>query len=172
MAAAEQSKAAMRNVVDSELARQRRYQQQGAAIAAESLAASTRDSADSGIASGQQQRQQAYANVGKREMGVVAPQNKDVPREVSTGLAMRQGSSDAQRAAIMGYNDWLLNQQIKDIRAQRELGMIGQFSQESAGVMPYELRDAQHAGDSLRTAAGFLGGAGSAVSAADNGGAI
>lgn len=163
IAANEQTKKAMRNTVDAEIARQRGYQREGTAIAQQSAATSTPTAAQGQIEGGAARREAAYKDIEQQKLGNYAPQDKAVSREQQTGANMRMASSDAERAANAGWSDWLHNQMIKDIMAQRKLSVLGGLGRESNSIMPYEMQDAQQAGDSLRGVAGVLGGAGRVV---------
>lgn len=166
MAAAKQSERAMNKSVASEVKRQRGYRDEAMQAYQRSLAESGRETAERDIGAGEAARAAAYQRL--QEIPLAAPSNTQAPVETTSpgrsGAAKEQNMAK-QQAAYMGLSEWQLRQLIKNMRAQQHLGMISTIARDSAGVNPFEVQQARHAGDTLAGIGGITSAAGSMLGA-------
>jgi hypothetical protein len=131
----------MNREAQAELRRQRvNYQEPALNIVKGSAAASGSEAGKRSIEQGTQQAMQNYAQIG------------DTPASVASSRGTSMGSSKGQnawadlvgatRAPLQGYNQFELDQQIKNLRAAQQLGLISQLSSLSAQAGPLEVKDA------------------------------
>lgn len=134
---------AMRNATANQLDLQNRFRNEALIGTFQPrLQTSGVETAREQIATGKQNREQAYGRV----------QNT----RLSTGPDRRTGRdaqayklSGSNRAGLGGYSDWQLEQMIANIRAQDELNRISNFAGGEARVFPQKLDAARHEFDSL-----------------------
>lgn len=151
----------------AELLRQQEYQRQAAQVADESLAKSTRQSADQNLDTSTEARKAAYARITTPQTATATavPQNRTISASpTATATAQNTALTSAwnrilggAQARLGAYDDWGLSQAVKDKRAAEKLGVIGGNARGSAGVLSSELDNALHAGDNWNTVAGALG---------------
>lgn len=169
---------------NAELLRQRGYQEEADATFNQSLDKSDRPQADEAIDAGAAQRQAAYTNLRNATYSLTTTPGRNQPvGETTAGAADRTSASvaatnsawsklqGAARAKLGGYQDWGLENDIKDRRANQDLGITSTQARRSANVLPIEMQDASHSGDGLQawgqlvSALGAVAGMGAAVGA-------
>lgn len=79
------------------------------------------------------------------------------PKVINTELGNRLSQANkfnTQQGAAKGrldsYGDWTLGNQLNNLKTSNQIGLQGNFMQGSAGVLPWEMQDASHRGDSLK----------------------
>jgi len=161
----QKSQSAMNSAVENELAQQQGYAKQGRNIFEQSLQGSSPQTAQTEMAQGQQKAMSDYQRLQSLDLnsaGKQAPFQSD-----SSALTVDQGRtnlSNAAQAKLQGYSEWDLQQQIKDLQAKGQLGVLSTNAANTASLLPYQLQAAQHAGDtwtgigSLLSAAGGITG--------------
>jgi hypothetical protein len=70
------------------------------------------------------------------------------------------GKEMAAKYRLGGLSDWQLNDMIRNMNTNAQLNITSRKAQNSANILPYELQDAQYAGDGLRSAGGIMSGLG------------
>lgn len=158
VAGANKAANAMNNKTVEELNRQRGTQQKASAEFASSLGQSGKDVADTQIASGEQERTQMYD---KLQSVPLAAGSQPLVGGTSSAINLRDNAqmalSNKGRGKIGAYDKWILDQAVKNLRSGQMQGIYGQEAQRSQAVLPMELQDASHAGDSLTGAGMGLG---------------
>lgn len=149
-AGAQQAQDAMNRKTSEELQRQKKIQDKSKKVFSVSLGSSGKDTAERKIDEGQAQREQAYTDV----QAVPLTQGGSViPQGNSSSMMLRDASTrmlgNKSRANLGGYDTWLLDNAIKNIRANQNLNMNSQEAQRSQAILPMELQSASHAGDTL-----------------------
>ena len=169
----------MRN---AELLRQKGYQNEADTEFQDSLSKSTAPGAQEAIDSGAENRLAAYSNLRNATAGLTETPGRNQPIGTSAGGASARADANqratnaawsnlqgAARANLGGYSDWGLQDNIKNRRANQNLAITAGKARSSASVLPMEISDAQHAGDSLNawgqlaSALGTVAGMGAAV---------
>jgi hypothetical protein len=154
----------MNDAASAELLRQQGYQKQANTAFQASAGQAGSDTAQKQIANTANQQSQLYKALQSSNL-TGAPSSTASPDAVTqarTQAIIGQGNQAGSRLA--GYGGWQTNQYLKDLQAQEQLGVIGGNARGSAAVLPYELQQAGHAGDSLAfagqglSALGSLGG--------------
>lgn len=159
-----------------ELQRQRGFQQQGKQQFAASLGKSGSDVAQKQIDTGTQQHLAEYQKAQALPTAISQPTQLDQPsqnlhQQAESAYVGQQGQA---RAQLGGYSEWDLQQWIKNLRAQQQLGQVQNFARGSQNVLPYELEQAQHSQDTMQgigtglSALGALGGGVSGIWGAAN----
>jgi hypothetical protein len=157
----QKSQSAMNSAVESELAQQQGYAKQGRSIFEQSLQKSSPATAQSEMAQGQQKAMSDYQRLQSLDLnsaGKQAPFQSD-----SSALTIDQGRtnlSNVEQAKLQGYSEWDLQQQIKDLQAKGQLGVLSTNAANTASLLPYQLQAAQHAGDSWTGIGSLLSAAG------------
>lgn len=158
-----QAKRAMESRTRAEMERQRRFREQGAAEFQASLAAGGRDVADEQIAEGTAKRTAEYDAATAVPMGSSTASTLSVVPQQKVGQAGEQAASklsNRNRGQFMGLSDWQLKQLIKNARANQQLAITANMAQGSANVLPMELQDASHKGDTMAGISQLLNAAG------------
>lgn len=164
MAGAANSRSAMNAQVAAEAARQKGYQDQAGKVFDESLQQSTPLTARQQMGQGEDRANAEYKKLESLPMGTsTAPFQSGTSGQVLN--AGRTQQSNQAQARLQGYTEWDLQQAIKNMSANRQLGVIGTNAHRSAGVSPYEIQQASHAGDTLSGIGSLLGLAGTTVGA-------
>lgn len=171
------AQAMSRSAVDreraAELNRQEGYRRQAEEVANQSVAQTTRPTADAAIDAGAAARFNAYAEAQKKALPMAAPvtENRVVNDPVASAQAQAAGNVatwnrllGGAQARGAGYEDWGLAQDIKNSRAAQELGIIGTNARGSQQANQLELQDATHAGDLTGSIGNLLSAAGSVTS--------
>lgn len=165
VAGAKRAQSAENSAVAQELLRQRGYQQQASNVFGQSGGQSTSEQAQKQISDSSQ------ASVGGYQQLQASPLNAQSPSIAAQDpitqartQALIQQANQAQ-GKVGGYQQWQTNQQVKNLLAANQLGIIGSNSAASARINPYEVQQAGHAGDTLSGIGKLLGLAGSAVGA-------
>jgi hypothetical protein len=162
---AAKDQSAMNTAVEDEVAQQQQYANQGRNVFEQSLSKSGPQTAQADIQQGQEQALTDYQKLEGLDLnasGQSAPFQTDKSAlNVDTG---RTSLSNAAQAKLQGYSEWDLQQQIKDLQANGQLGVIATNARNTANLLPYQLQAAQHAGDAwtgvgslLSTAGGVAG---------------
>jgi hypothetical protein len=162
MAAAEQSRTAMRRTREAEMARQRGYQRDAEQVFADNLRQSDRDTADETLDNAAERRAAEYAQTalpaealparpGGEPGGDVTAGNPEARARAATeaiGNAWRR-LNDTARARLGAQDDWQLDTALGNADAQNRLAVTANLSRGSGSVLAHEMQDAQHAGDKL-----------------------
>ena len=167
MAGASKARSEAERATRNEIARQQRLRQEAEAAALMSREQSTPENVAGQIQGGQQQAVENYDKVGQVPLSAsatVAPAQRSSSAVNDKRNQEQTKASNQARGNVVGYNEWELQRQIKNLLAQSQLGTIGNFSRGSQGVLGLELQAAQHAGDSLSGAGQLLGMLGSVAS--------
>jgi hypothetical protein len=149
--------------LQAELARQAAYRQRAQAIASQNITTSGADTANTQIDEGATRRRQAYENTQSVPLvssAAAAPLQRSATSQSTQRQQGEQERSNQTRAGLMGYSEWELQQAIKNLLANQQLGLINNAAAGSQSVLPLELDAASHAGDSLAGAGQLLGTAG------------
>lgn len=162
-----QAEAAQRSSMEMEQQYYNQMQKQaynrgyGSYFAQQNAAASGSEPAQREIVAGSQKRQAMYRQAeavpydtaGSKQSGPQQKRNQN-----------QQALQGQMQGNLGGYSDWSLNQAIRNIQTQNQLNRISNFAQGEAGVFPYQMYDAQHAGDSLAFAGQMVSSIGGAAS--------
>lgn len=160
----------MNDKVEQELQRQRQYEQQANKAYQASLGQSTADVARSQIDQGEAQRVAEYQHLSAQPPRPTSAPSSALgaaPATVYEGQLAGQGQQTALASARLGgLTEWDLLQQIKNMRANQNIGIQSNFAHGSQNVLPYEVAQAQHAGDMAHAMGGLAQTAGQLVSLA------
>lgn len=151
VSASAQARAAAERKTRKELLRQQEFKEGARRAFNVSLEQSTPEVAQRQIGQGTEQRQQEYERVKNlpfSSAGEVVPGSPSSVVETTKRAGQEQGLSLAQ-ARLGGYTNWDLQQAIKNLRANQAIGLESSLARGSANVLPFELQDAAHAGDTL-----------------------
>lgn len=172
MAASAAEESAMNDKTKAEVLRQKGYQQKSTGEFERSLAQSAPKVAQQQIDSGAEARLGDLTKASQIPISGAGPLDLSAPNTVQAGQAAAQLGQQAQaKAKLGGYSDFDLQQWIKNLRAQQQIGMYGQFAKQSSQVLPYELQAAARSAEDMRgagtalSAAGMLTGLGGAAGA-------
>lgn len=149
----QQAREAMDDKTRAELLRQRGYEKENKATFAESLKGATPESAKQQIDSGEAkalaeyEKQAAIPIAATSGLSVAPAANQAVDTERNAGFGRLIGRPNA---TMQGFNNYTLQQFIKNAMANRQLGVTGHLSQSSQDVLPLELQGAAHAGDTMQ----------------------
>jgi hypothetical protein len=168
-----EDQSAMNSARANEVNQQAQLQKQANAAFQNSLAQSTPNTAQQQMQQGAAARTNAWANL----QDATAPVASALPDTSGSGTSNSPTNSAKQRASVSGnawntltakagateggYGDWENQQAIKNANASQQLGVINNFSQGDAALLPTELQVASQKGDAL-------GGWGSIVSSLGN----
>jgi len=146
-AAASQAQAAARSKTAAEIARQRALEGKAKKQYQASLKESTADVAKETFARGAAEKQTLYEKLSSIPLtqpvvsvGTQASEARD---------AAQLGLSNRGRAVLTGQDLWSLDQMVKNLRANQMLSLVGREAEQSSRILPFELQDASHAGDTL-----------------------
>lgn len=144
----QKAKHAMQDATQAERIRQKGIQDRAAGAFDESLAQSDKSVADEQIKQGEQERLQGYRNL--QQIPVAVPGGQLVggqnPAMVLQDQALAN-ASNRSRAKLGSYDKWQLDQAVKNTRATQQQALYGQQAQRSQALLPMELQDASHKGD-------------------------
>jgi hypothetical protein len=177
MAAASEARRRMEEMTRREIDRQRRYEEEMQPIIERSIAESEPDTSAQQVQEGEIRRKQAYEQAQKRRLqGMETPIERASTKESKEATIVKTRSENLQRAKLGGFSEWELQQAMKNLDVAQKLGTIGAFARDSSSVLPTEIQDASHAGDSLAGGGQLVGALGSLMSlygagASGNGGA-
>lgn len=169
-AAAQKVKKNSNSALMTELQRQQRIREEAQQAALLSAQQSTPQAVGETIARGQEERKQAYTDtqaVPLTSSAATAPLQRSATSMNDKRQTIERERSNQARGNLMGYNEWDLQRGIKNLLANQQLALMGNFAQGSQGVLPIELNAAQHSGDSLQgigqllSTAGMVGSMGS-----------
>ena len=160
-----QSQSAMNKVRADAAAKQAAIQQQANNITSASIAASGPQSAATDTAAGTANREAVYNQL-KDATAPIAQANPTggagSARSAAAGNVW--GNLVANNTAKAGsYQDWETNQNIKNVNAAQKLGILSNFSQGDASILPVEMQVASQAGDKLSGWGSIVSGLGSAL---------
>lgn len=153
----------MNSDTSAELARQKQYQNQASNVFDQSLNKSTPQAANQQIGQGQQQLAGLINQVQGVPLSASMPSFGDTNSQTQQA---KQGMSNKAASTLGGYGNFGLQQNIKDLQANSQLGLISGQARQSANVLPYELQQAQNSEQglqsigSLMSMAGMLAGLG------------
>lgn len=152
----EQSKSAMNDATRAEIERQRQFQDETRKKFSASLAESTKPVAEQQIQQGTNERLQGYQQLQQipLETGVPIQGQSNVRNVVDAGNI---GVLNRSRAKLGGNDLWLLDQSVKNLRADQALAQINQNAQISQSLLPGELERASQKGAGLQTAGQLVG---------------
>lgn len=148
-AGASQSRRAMNQRTMEELHRQAQIQRKAEAEYAQSLAQSGTDVAAEQIQQGAQERGQLYDKLQSVPLDTGAQPVGNVGSAVTLRDVAQMQLANKNRAKLGGYETWMLDQAIKNARANQNLSILNQQAIRSQNILPLELQDASHAGDKL-----------------------
>ena len=162
-AGAAKSRNAMEQRTQDELNRQAQIQRKAEAEYAQSLARSGSGVADASIQQGTEQRQEGYSQLQSLPLDTGAQPVAGPKQAVTLRDVAQMQLANKSRAKLGGYETWMLDQAIKNVRANQNLGILGQQAVRSQNILPLELQDASHAGDALSGAGMGVGALGALV---------
>jgi hypothetical protein len=188
MAAQEQGRSEQRKVQRAESERQSSYQDEARKEFAVSEQGAGLDSQANQLMREQGERAGAYekATTGAQALPVLPTSSTSMDGNKVIGGEMADALSRAKRyntqqgnaqSRLAGYGDLNLNNAIQNSRQMQKMNLIGNLSQGSARVLPYELQSASHKGDNLMqlgqlvSALGMVTGAAGAAGAFSGAGA-
>jgi hypothetical protein len=158
VAGQQKAKSAMNQMTMAELLRQRGIQDKASSAFAESLSQSGKDTADSQIQQGQEQRESGYNAAQAVPLSAgSAPLVGGNSAVLNLQDQAQLSQSNRSRAKMGSYDKWQLDQMVKNVRAGQQQGMLGQQAQRSQAILPMELQDASHKGDAWNNASSILG---------------
>lgn len=157
MAGASSAQHSMNSKMAAELQRQQEWQKQASNTFAQSLAQSGPDTAQAQMKKGSEDKLAAYNQLGAQPAVFSQPGLAVSGPVQSMSQGTTLANSNTVRANLGGLDEWSLNQMIKNIRAQQQLGLIGANSRQSASLLPGELNNASHAGDDLSGIGSLIG---------------
>ncbi len=156
-----------------ELARQRTLQGQAQEEYAKSLTQSDRPTADAQMQKGTEQRESAYNQLQQMPL---TTNGQSVLTNSTPAVNLRDVAqmqlSNRSRAKLGGYETWVLDQAVKNMRTNQQLGVLNQQAVRSQNVLPLELQNAAHAGDNLSGIGMGVGALGSLLSLGSSVGAL
>lgn len=153
---------AMNAAASAEAQRQAGYQKQANQVFQTSLAQSSPGTAQQQMQQGQDKAQAQYQKLESIPLSTSAAPFQTGQNGQSMVQGQTQLSNNAQ-AKLQGYSEWDLQQAIKNLTANQQLGIINTNASRSAGVLPYEIQQAGHTGDMLSGIGGLFGAGGSVL---------
>ncbi len=144
----------MNDTVNQELARNQAYQKQGSQVFNQSLAQSTPQAANQQIGQGQQQLAGLISNAQATPMSASMPSFGNVNTQTQTA---KNQLSNTAAANIGGYSNYGLQQYLKDLQAQSQLGVINKNAQGWANILPAQLQQASQSQSGLSALGSLLG---------------
>lgn len=158
VAGQQKAKSAMNQQTMAELIRQRGIQDKASDEFAKSLGQSGKDTADSQIQEGQKQKESGYAAAQGVPLGLGSvPLVGGGSPILNLQDQAQMSQSNRSRAKLGSYDKWQLDQMVKNARANQQQGIFGQQASRSQSILPMELQDASHAGDTLNNWGTALG---------------
>jgi hypothetical protein len=150
----QKSSNAMNKATQNEINQQNNYAKQGQQVFQQSLAQSTPGAAQQQIQQGQQQAANSIAQAQQTPLSLSQPSSGGQNNADNTA---RQGLSNASASNYFGQSNYPLQQYLKDLQANSQLGVIGNQSQQAARNFPTYLQAAGQAGQGLQAAGSLLG---------------
>lgn len=147
IAATQEDASAMNRTAQNALNEQAALQNKSTRVAQTSAQQSTLPAAQKSMATGQQNAQAQYAQLQGASPASTGLTALDPVRQQQTSDIINQ--SNAASARLQGYNQWSLDQALKDLQAKEQLGALSQQSGNLQAALPLELQQASHAGDAL-----------------------
>lgn len=157
MQVAGESKArhAMKAVRNAENARQRQFQKDATGVLNDNIATSGVDDANADLASGEAARVAAYQSA-QAQVGQPMSQSGDANAVIRGSKSKANDQTNAwvnarnfNRAKLGAYDDYTLNQGVRNLRGNQKLAAINRNAAGSIGAMQFEMDSASHAGDKL-----------------------
>lgn len=148
VASAERTKSQMNDALAASMRRQRKREDEAQGVVQQSLAKSSRASAEEQLQQGAQQSQAEYQRLAQIPATSAALPFGSSPQQQQI-VGAENAQSNAARAALMGYSNYDLLQMIKNLRAQQQLGVVGNFAGGDLGLLPLQMQAAQRSGDTL-----------------------
>lgn len=162
IAGAEESTNAMNQALAENIAEQGQYQKQATGVFQQSLEQSSPASAQADMAKGVANAEAQYQQLesAPESETSTAAQTGSSGQPSSALVRGKTQQSNTSQAALQGYTEWDLQQQIKDLQANQNLGIIGFNSRNLANILPYQVQQASQAGAELTGIGGLVGAAG------------
>jgi hypothetical protein len=148
---------AMNDAVSQEMARNQQYQQQGQNVFQQSLAKSTPQAAQQQIGQGQQQL------AGLIQNAQAVPLSLSMPSSIGVNDQTQQAKTNMSNTAasnLGGYSNFGLQQNLKDMQAGSQLGVINQNARGWANILPAQIQQASQSQQGLMSLGQLLGMAG------------
>ena len=145
--AANEDNSAMQSQFNSELAQQGRFGQQAYGTLLGSLPAQGADAANTSINKGANSREALYGQVLNTPLLATQGTGNSSPYAATDRAALNQ--SGTAMARVGGMSDWQLNNAINNIKTNEALRRINFRASGAAQTYPYQMYDAQHAGDQI-----------------------
>lgn len=170
-------KGAMNDAVKRELLRQSGFQRKATGAYEQSLGQSTPQAAQKQLGQGQQQALAEYQKVQAVPLSVSSPVQPGAKDQI-TQSSRNNAYSDLmakRNAENQGYGNFGLQQYLKDLTANQQIGAIGNMAGRSQGILPYEVQAASqswgglHALGTALQAAGSLAGIYNGINAGSSG---
>lgn len=147
---AQESASSMEDAQKAELTRQRDYQKRAKGVFQEVVKQSTPEVVKRQMDEGTQHQMEQYQKLQQTPLTSSAAAS---PAQDSAKNAMVSALSNRAAAPIGGgIPNWNILQAIKDLKARTLLGIVGNTASRSQSVLPFELRQASHAGDPFKFA--------------------
>lgn len=141
----------MNKAAEHEIQRQsKKFQQPAYNVVRGSIAGAGAPNAQRQMAQGTQKAKEGYARAQQTPLSVNQPGGVTM----GTGTPASNAWADlagALKAPLQGYNEFELQQQIKNLRAAQQLGVIAQLSEQSAKTGPSQIQDAANKWQWLNT---------------------
>jgi len=154
MAASAEEAGAMNDKVQAELERQKKFQKKATPVFEKSLGESGAPTMQANVASGQQRLAEEYARLAAVPLTANDPLGSNAPiplnPSAAAGTRMAENLAATTGARAGGWNESSLQQSIKDILTNSQLGVIGQQAKISAAPLPYEIQQAGQSWDWLK----------------------
>lgn len=157
VAGANKAQSEMERRVQAELTRQQGYQRQATQAYGQSAEGATPEVVKKQIGEGQAERQGQYERAQAVPLTQSAPALLDTNPAQSTATSVHNQQGNVARAGVTGYDEMAMQQLIRNLQAQRSLGVTSNFARNSQQLLPGEIQQASHAGDNLANIGQGLG---------------
>lgn len=157
-----EAKQNMNDVLQQQLAQQKKFQGQGNQVFQESLGKSTPKAVNQDLASGQNQFLNAASQAQAVPLGLP---NAATTNEDSSASKARAGLGAKALSDFAGYSNIGQQQYLKDLDASSRLGVINNQAGQTASLLGPELQNAQNSMSGLSAFGNLLGSAGGLVGA-------
>lgn len=149
---------AMNNAVNQQLAAQQGFQKQATPVFQQSLGASTPQAMQGQQQAGQQQAAAATRNAALQPLASPSLPFSNPATNISyQGQQAKNAQQQGASAALRGYSNIGLQQALKDLSANSQLGLIGNQARSSASVFPYLLQGASQSRSGEASLGSLLG---------------
>ena len=155
MADSQRAKSEQEAATQAELLRQQQRERNVAPVVQASRAASTPEAFTRGLDQARAEREQQFREGEQLSTGNFQSPIQ-TPSTIQTGNRLRQRAAASASAGNQAYMDVLVQQALRNADVARQMQVTGATAHDSAGVLPFELRQAGYPG--------ALGLSGSAVS--------